>query len=170
MRELEANVIPKHLNVPAEAPTSLPLFQPLAHRCIPTISLGRQEDTPVGRGICRSIQPSAESDTNCSYREESSLLSYNLIQDKIQNKKSPVSSSRNQTEVSQEWTKECAGREQCGRTREALVASMHWRLLTRKPVGLTVRVSEGIWMGRIMTTKAKQILVIARNALWELTH
>lgn len=157
MRELKASVTPKHLNVPAEATTSLLLLQPPAHWCIPTISLGRHEDAPVGRGSCRSVQPSAESDMSCSYREESSMLSSNLIQDKIQNKKSPVSSSRNQTEVSQEWTKECAGREQCGRAREAMVTPIHWRLFTRKPGGLTLRISEGIWMGKIMTTKAKQI-------------
>lgn len=155
MRELKASVTPKHLNVPAEATTSLLLFQPPAHWCIPTIPLGRHEDAPVGRGSCRSVQPSAESDMSCSYREESSMLSSNLIQDKIQNKKSPVSSSRNQTEVSQEWTKECAGREQCGRAREAMVTPIHWRLLTRKPGGLTLRISEGIWMGKIMTTKAR---------------
>lgn len=154
MRELKASITPKHLNVPAEATTSLSLLQPPAHWCIPTISLGRHEDAPVGRGSCRSIQPSAESDMNCSYREENSMLSSNLIQDKMQNKKSPVSSRRNQTEVSQEWTKECAGREQCGRAREALVASIHWRLLTRKPVGLTLYVSKGIWIGRIKTNQS----------------
>lgn len=78
-----------------------------------------------------------------------------LSRAKFKPKKNPVSSSRNQTEVSKEWTKECAGRGPCGRIIEVLVTFIHCRLLTRKAVGLTLLVSEGIQMGMIIkTTKA----------------